>query len=170
MKITLFFLTMLFGTLALAEDSWLKKPNLYFYQDNTILQERIGSDTDINNLATLVNDAFIKEAKKLKKTADEKPISLVIVFNDSGKVKHWVETSNTKRQKEWEKIAKKALKDIPFKSLSGSTAIAFRFGIEGHNEDLPVNPPIVQAWDEIINKSGKISASALFDKLLLNEK
>jgi hypothetical protein len=166
MKIMLALCALLFSLATQANTPWLKKPVLYFYQDNTILAQRIGTDEDITNKAQQVYDAFVKNTASIKKTENEQPFYFVIVFNDKGAVKSWIQSEDKERREVLESTAKKVLKEVQFKSLSGSTAIAFYFGIEGLTKSLETKPPILEEWDEIIEKSKKITASDLFDQLL----
>lgn len=170
MKIAIALFALLLSITAQANTILIKKPVLYFYQDNTTLNQRIGSDEDINKKAQQVYDAFKKNSEKIKAGANEKPFYLVVVFNDKNTMRYWIETENNERKKTWEKIAKKSIKNIPFKTTSGSAAIAFYFGIEGNNDPLSAKPPILSAWDETIEKSKKITANDLFDQLLAEKK
>lgn len=170
MKKMLALCALFFGIATQANTPWLKKPALYFYQDNTILTQRIGTDEDINTKAQQVYDSFVKNTAAIKKTENEQPFYFVIVFNDKGAIKSWIKSEDKERRKLLEKTAKKVLKEVQFKSLSGSTAIAFYFGIEGQTKPLEAKPPILEEWHEIIDKSKKITASDLFDQLLTEKK
>lgn len=166
MKIMLALCALIFSIATQADTPWLKKPALYFYQDNTILAQRIGTDQDINTKAQQVYDAFVKNTATIKKAENEQPFYFVIVFNDKGAIKSWIKSEDKERREVLESTSKKVLKEVQFKSLSGSTAIAFYFGIEGQTKMLEAQPPILEDWHEIIDKSKKITASDLFDQLL----
>lgn len=168
MKLLLIFSFIFLANAALAETPWLKRPVIYFYQDNNIILERIGSDEEVNKKSALISNIFLNKSASIKKHENEKPFYLVVIFNDKGKLKFWIDSEDKKREKEWTDFAKNALADIPFKSKIGSTAIAFYFTLEGSNEGYPAKPPILKAWDSEIEKHKKIGASELFNKILEN--
>jgi hypothetical protein len=166
MKLALTLCILLFSMTIHADTPWLKKPTLYFYQDNSILAQKIGTDDEINSKAQQVYDTFIKDTAGIAKTNTEQPFYFVVVFNDKGDVKSWIKTEDQAKKRSLERTAKKAIRKTSFKSLSGATAIAFYFGIEGKADAFKAKPPILEEWDKIIKQSGKITASNLFEQLL----
>lgn len=166
MKMLTILFSLLLSSIASAETPWLKKPAIYYYQEATTVANRVGSDEAINKESQKISDAFLKKSAGLKKLNDEKPIFLVVMFNEKGDLKYWVDSEDEKRAKEWEKYAKKALKEVSFKTSEGSVALAYYFGIVDGTSDLPKNPPILKAWYGEIDKHDKIGAGALFDQIM----
>ena len=169
MKTALFLILCTLSTYSLAVETWLKKPEIYTYQDNNIISKNMGSDEDtLGAIVAKINALVIEKTEHMTPLKNE-AIVMVFVFNEKNK-KVWVVNENQETKAKLQKIANEVLKKVALKTNTGPVAFSLRFSPKDNTLTMPTKPPIPTEWDSIVNENKSISASKLFEQLLTDNK
>lgn len=168
MKTLIICLSILFCLSAHSQEVKPWRPVIYFYQDPSILKERIGDEVAVNDLIQNINEKFLKNIISFSAINDDKAVDLIVVFNAKGQKKVWVSTTDTAMKGKYFEAANKMLKEVKIKAHQGVTGLALHYSANG-NVQMEKNPPIPAEWDRVIKAKKQIGTTELFN-LLLSDK